>query len=232
VRTTTPLQRQFLLTSGDVRPRLSENRCVGERIVTHDEVLRVAERMFDAEGGVDLVQLAQRIAVSRATLYRVIGSRERLLGDVLWWQGQKVMAYAAAQVGDLSGAERLVQLASVFNSRLISYGPLRRFLREDPILAHHVLFLPEARVHLRFVQLWRELFVQAAASGEITLPFDVDELAFLWVRTGESMLYADLMSGLEPRIELAERVQRLLLVPTDVQIGATRAHSLQVGSAP
>lgn len=172
--------------------------------------------MFDANGTVDLAQLAQRLAVSRATLYRVIGSRERLLGDVLWWQGQHVMGYAAAQVAGLTGAERLVQLARVFNARLISYGPLRQFLREEPVLAHHVLFLPEARVHTRFVALWRDLFVEAAARREITLPFDVDELAFLWVRTGESMLYADLMSGLEPRIELAERVQRLLLTESDV----------------
>lgn len=188
---------------------------MGGRVLTHAHALRAAERMFDADGAVDLAELAQQLSVSRATLYRVIGSRERLLGDVLWWQGQRVMDYAAAQVAALEGAERLVQLACVFNERLISYAPLRKFLRDDPVLAHHVLFLPEARVHTRFVALWRDLFVEAAARGEITLPFDVDELAFLWVRTGESMLYADLMSGLEPRVELAERVQRLLLLVQD-----------------
>lgn len=184
---------------------------MGGRVVAPVDVLRVAEQMFHADGRVDLPELCHRLAVSRATLYRVIGSRERLLGDVLWMQGQRVMDYAASHLGELTGAERLVQLARVFNSRLVSYPPLRAFLRDDPVFAHHVLFLPDARVHTRFVALWRDLFVEAAARGEITLPFDVDELAFLWVRTGESMLYADLMSGLEPRVELAERVQRLLL---------------------
>jgi len=185
---------------------------MGDRVVAHGDVLRVAERMFHTDGRVELPELARTLAVSRATLYRVIGSRERLLGDVLWGQGQQVMEYAAARVADVSGPERLVQLACVFNKRLITYQPLRKFLRDDPVLAHHVLFLPEARVHTRFVALWRELFTEAAARGELTLPFDVDELAFLWVRTGESMLYADLMSGLEPRVELAERLQRLLLI--------------------
>lgn len=184
---------------------------MGGRVVAHADVLRAAERMFDADGRVDLHELAAQLLVSRATLYRVIGSRERLLGDVMWWQGQQVMSYATARVASLSGAERLVQLARAFNERLISYQPLRQFLREDPVLAHHVLFLPEARVHLRFVALWRDLFAEAAARGEITLPFDIDELAFIWVRTGESMLYADLMSGLEPKVELAERMQRLML---------------------
>jgi AcrR family transcriptional regulator len=191
---------------------------VGGRIVAHADVLRVAERMFDAEGGIDLPDLAARMLVSRATLYRVIGSRERLLGDVLWWQGQQVMQYAARRVESLSGAERLVALAREFNARLISYEPLRRFLREEPVLAHHVLFLPEARVHSRFVALWRDLFAEAAARGEITLPFDVDELAFIWVRIGESMLYADLMSGLEPKVELAERMQRLLLLTREFMV--------------
>lgn len=191
---------------------------MGGRIVAHADVLRVAERMFDAEGGIDLPDLAARMLVSRATLYRVIGSRERLLGDVLWWQGQQVMQYAARRVESLSGAERLVALAREFNARLISYEPLRRFLREEPVLAHHVLFLPEARVHSRFVALWRDLFAEAAARGEITLPFDVDELAFIWVRIGESMLYADLMSGLEPKVELAERMQRLLLLTREFMV--------------
>ena len=201
-----------------------------QRVVGHQSVLHVAERMFDATGCVDMAELAVRVGVSRATLYRVVGSRERLLGDVLWWQGRRVMEHVAPQV-TASGTERLVQLASAFNQRLIAYRPLRRFLREDPVLAHHVLFLSEARVHSRFVALWHDLFNDAAARGEITLPFDVDELAFLWVRTGESMLYADLMSGLEPRVELAERVQRLLLsAEPDLRIASVRVVDQRLGS--
>jgi AcrR family transcriptional regulator len=182
-----------------------------QRVLDHERVLHAAERMFHHTASVDMDDLATKLAISRATLYRIAGSRERLLGDVLWLQGQHVMEHAERQV-TAYGAERLVQLARTFNERLVAYGPLRQFLREQPVLAHHVLFLPEARVHSRFVARWRALFTEAEARGELVLPFDVDELAFLWVRTGESMLYADLMSGLEPRPELAERMQRLLLV--------------------
>jgi AcrR family transcriptional regulator len=193
-----------------------------QRAVHHDDVLHIAERMFHTDATVDMDALAARVAVSRATLYRIVGSRERLLGDVLWWQGQRVMAHVERHLV-ARGPERLVQLAREFNDKLISYAPLRQFLREQPDLAHHVLFLPEARVHSRFVALWRDLFTEAASRGELTLPMDVDELAFIWVRTGESMLYADLMSGLEPRPELAERMQRLLLTsPAPVTAPAPR----------
>ena len=139
------------------------------RVVDHDRVLRAAERMFDADGGVDMEELSRRLGISRATLYRVVGSRERLLGDVLWWQGQRLMDHVAGQV-TAAGAERLVQLARAFNERLIAYPALRRFLRSDPVLAHHVLFLPEARVHSRFVALWRELLVGFQKFSPITRP--------------------------------------------------------------
>jgi AcrR family transcriptional regulator len=183
-----------------------------QRVLSQERAVRAAERMFHAHAQVDMHALAAELGASRATLYRVAGSRERLLGDVLWWQGSRLMERCAAEVTG-SGAERMVQLAKTFNTQLVGYEPLRRFLREQVLLAHHVLFLPEARVHSRFVRLWRDLFSAAAERGELVLPFDVDELAYVWVRTGESMLYADLMSGLEPKVELAERVQRLLLQP-------------------
>lgn len=179
-------------------------------MLSHEQLLPAAERWFHEHAGIDMEELAQHLNVSRATLYRVAGSRERLLGDVLWRQGSRAMARNRAAVTG-TGADRLVDLARRFNEGLVSYEPMRRFLREDPVTAFRVLFMGEARVHARFVQMWRELFVDAEQAGELDLPFDVDELAFVFVRLGESMLYADLLSDLEPNVELAARVQHVLL---------------------
>jgi AcrR family transcriptional regulator len=180
------------------------------RVVSHDQVLALALRCFHEQSCLDMEQLAAELAVSRATLYRVVGSRERLLGDVLWHQGARAMDHHHAEI-DAVGAERFLTLAERFNRGLIDYAPMRRFLREEPDTAYRVLFMPEARVHSRFVQLWRDLFTAAESRGEIRLPFDAGELAYVWVRIGESMLYADLLAGLEPKVELARRVQCLLL---------------------
>lgn len=182
----------------------------GTRVVSHDRVLAVALRRFHEQSCLDMEQLAAELAVSRATLYRVVGSRERLLGDVLFAQGSRAMSRYLSEV-QASGVERYLWLAERFDRGLIAYAPLRRFLREDPDTAYRVLFMPEARVHSRFVQLWRDLFAEGERRGEVRLPFDVGDLAYVWVRIGESMLYADLLAGLEPKIEHARRVQRLLL---------------------
>lgn len=102
--------------------------------------------------------------------------------------------------------------AERFNHGLVSYQPLRRFLREDPETAFRVLFMAEGRVHARFVQLWRELLLAAEHAGELRLPLDVDNAAFVFVRIGESMLYADLLIGREPDITVSARAQRALLL--------------------
>ncbi|MCA1720850.1 MAG: hypothetical protein LC779_07045, partial [Actinobacteria bacterium] len=73
--------------------------------------------MFDAQAAVDMDVLARQVGVSRATLYRVVSSRERLLGDVLWEQGRQIMAYADRRA-DGEGPERLVRLARLFNERV------------------------------------------------------------------------------------------------------------------
>lgn len=183
----------------------------GGRVVTHDQVLTAALRSFHAHSRVDMEELATELVVSRATLYRVVGSRDRLLGDVLWHQGSTALARYAAQA-TRTGPERFLWLAAEFDRGLVGYAPVRRFLREDPATASRVLFMPEARVHIRFVELWRQLFAAAEQAGEISLPFAVDDFAYVWVRIGESMLYSDLLAGLEPKTELAGRVQRLLLL--------------------
>ncbi len=180
------------------------------RVLSPDQAVAAAERYFNEHSGLDMEQLAGVLNVSRATLYRVAGSRERLLGDVLWSQGSRAMERNLhAATG--TGVDRLVALARRFNEGLVAYAPLREFMRDDPATAFRVLFMSEARVHARFVEMWRQLFAEAERSGELVVPFPVDELAFVFVRIGESMLYADLLSGLEPNVELAARVQRILL---------------------
>ena len=62
---------------------------------------------------------------------------------------------------------------------------------------------PAGKVHERAVVAWRKMLEEAAQREEINLPFDMDRLACVLVRSGESMLYADLIGGREPDINIA-----------------------------
>lgn len=180
------------------------------RVVAYEQVVAAAERLFHRTGRLDMDELAREVSVSRATLYRVVGSRDRVLGDVLWRQGSSLLDRVAAGAPG-RGVDRLVLVAERFNRRLLAYPPLRRLLREEPQTAFRVLMMAEAGVHSRFVARWQELLEQAERDGELTLPLGAADAAYVFVRVGESMLYSDLMGDREPDVALAARVQRALL---------------------
>lgn len=193
-------------------PQDREAKDVGSgRVITYDDAVSAGGRLFHESGSLDMDELAAALNVSRATLYRVAGSRDRVLGDVLYAQGSRLMNRVVAETPG-AGVDRLVAIAERLNAQLVAYQPLRRFIHDDPPAAFRVLFMPEGRVHIRFVELWRDLLVAAEQAGELVLPLDVDDLAFVFVRIGESMIYADLLAGREPNIALAATVQRALLL--------------------
>jgi hypothetical protein len=183
---------------------------VAGRVLEHDTVVVAAERSFAEIGDVDMEALARDLAVSRATLYRITGGRDRLIGDVLWQRGSRSMHGARRQVRG-TGADLLIDLARRFNEGVVGDAALRAFLRADPAAAFRVLFMPEGRVHSRFVAAWREVMCEQVEAGHLQPSLPLDELAYLFVRIGESVLYTDLLAGRPPDVRLAETVQRALL---------------------
>jgi AcrR family transcriptional regulator len=191
------------------------------RILSYPNALRCARERFLADGTLDMHALARELGVSRATLYRVVGNRDRLLGDVIWNLGARTLERAIQETPDLTGVDRIIETSRRFNQYVVTFSPLRHFLREEPLTAFRVLFSPAGGVHERAVAAWRAMIEEEVERGEIVPPFDVDRLAYILVRSGESMLYADLIAGREPDIDLAALIQRAVLEARtpDVLIG-------------
>src|SRR5947199_6821430 len=61
------------------------------------DALRLARRKWLAEQRIDMGALAAELGTSRATLYNWVGSRERLLGEVLWTLAEPTMRRAQAE---------------------------------------------------------------------------------------------------------------------------------------
>lgn len=179
------------------------------RVITYDEVVAAGRDRFVATATVDLQELARDLAVSRATLYRVIPGRDRVLGDVVWWFGRQHHAAARAAVGG-DGAEWVVAVLRRFGETILAQRSFRAFLRQEPEVAARVLFTPAGAVHERFVDANADL-LGAAMGGERPLPFDLDTTAYVLSRVYESMWYADLLSDREPDLDVADRVAAAVL---------------------
>lgn len=183
----------------------------GNRVITYDAVVRAGVGLFLRTATVEMDALAQRMAVSRATLYRVIPGRDQLLGDVLWRQAEVLFQQARVAAVDQKGAERVLAVMSHFGRRLMASAVYRQFLINESQTALRVLWTPAGRVHQRFAAMIGELLLEVQARGELDLTTAVDDLAYVLARIFESMWDADLMSERPPDLNVAESAARAVL---------------------
>lgn len=182
----------------------------GRRVISYDDVVRAATTLFVETGTVEMEVLAGRLAVSRATLYRVVTSREALLIHVIWRSAERSLRAAAAETPG-TGVERLVAAGRRHLAEVVSWEPFCRFLTLDIDLAQRVLFNSERSIHKHEVGLWQELLEQAEAAGELVLPYEAGDAAQLLVSVAEVVIYKDLFVGRPPNLALASAAQTALL---------------------
>jgi AcrR family transcriptional regulator len=174
------------------------------------DALHLARRLWLAGERLDMGALARELGVSRATLYTWVGSKERLLGEVLWSFAEDGLAQAtSAAIG--RGADYVVGVFERFVRLNAEFKPLRRFLAQDPELALRLLTSKHGPVQARMIAAARELLAEQVQAGELTPALDVDTLAYLIIRIAESFIYSDAITGQEPDVESAVAAVRLLL---------------------
>ncbi|PRX44702.1 hypothetical protein B0I33_111216 [Prauserella shujinwangii] len=178
------------------------------RVVTREQVVRGGCRYFVRRGTIDMDALAASLAISRATLYRVVRARDAVLGDVLWLLGDDLLARARRE-RRRTGVDGVLEVTRRFAVLLRDAEPFRAFLRAEPGTAARVLFHPSGGVHRRAVLAQRDILLENRT--ESWAPSDPEQLAYLYVRIVESFLYADLLGGTEVAFTHAERAARALL---------------------
>lgn len=194
------------------------------RVLSHAQAVRGATRHFLRHGTLDMDVLADELAVSRATLYRLTGSRDTLLGDVLVVLGSGLVDVVTQQDHPV-GVDGVIEVSRQFAALVLDADPLRRFAAHEPEVAHRVLLALTGRVHGIAVEVQRDLFVRvggplvaraadlAAPGGPRTVDEQLGDRAFLYVRVLESVLYAPMLAGHRVEFAVAEPALRALLSP-------------------
>src|SRR3954453_5148979 len=94
------------------------------------DALRLARRKFLAPERLDMSALADELGVNRVTLYRWLGSRERLLVEVIWSLAQRALADADQRTRK-RGAERIVGVVTRFIDTVIAHPGMQRWLADE-----------------------------------------------------------------------------------------------------
>jgi AcrR family transcriptional regulator len=177
---------------------------------TIDDALRLGRRTFLAPGRLDMSALADELGVNRVTLYRWLGSRDRLLVEVIWSLAQRTLADAEARTR-ARGAERIIRVVTRFVETVITNPGMQRWLADEGEHAMRLLTRHETDFQPRLIAAIEELLRDEADAGRLDLPVDLHELAYVIVRLIESYIYLDLITGEHPDAQRVEPILRMLL---------------------
>lgn len=158
---------------------------------------RMARRTFLAGERVDMGSLAGRLGVDRSTLFRWVGSRDRLLVDILTSLADPTLRDVAAVAGG-TGGRRVARVAGLYAEALIAAPYYRVFLQRETERALRLITTRASPLQRHVVQVFESLLAEEARSGEQAHPLALPDLAYLVVRIVESFVYADLLTGEQP----------------------------------
>jgi AcrR family transcriptional regulator len=173
------------------------------------DVFELARQKWLAGERLDVGRLARELGVARATVFRWVGSREQLHGEVISALFTSELARARRGARGV-GPAYLADVTHRLLHALLHAAPLRRFVQEDTELALRVLMSRESPVERRCTAAIRDLLAEQVAAGHVRPAMPIEALAYVVVRIGESFLYRDVLTGDAPDVDTAVQAIRIL----------------------
>ena len=150
--------------------------------------------------------LALELGVNRVTLYRWVGSREKLLVEVIWSLAAQTLKNEIRR-SRRAGPDKVVAVIGRFIAATLSNPGFAHLLAEEGELAMRLLTRRDMDFQPRLIDAVEQLL----QAEEIDLPAPLHDVAYTIVRIIESYIYLDLITGEEPDAKRAESMLRLLL---------------------
>jgi AcrR family transcriptional regulator len=172
------------------------------------DAFKLARRQFIAGQRVEMQRLAEELGVSRVTLHRWVGSRDQLLGEVLWSLGKPTFDHARARVSS-NGGQAVADAMEAFLEDVLAAPFMRAFLQREGEIALRIMTTARSRFQANIVSYIRELITSEMSDQQ--LPLELDDLAYLVTRIGESFFYIDIIAGGQPDPHKASQAIAALL---------------------
>jgi AcrR family transcriptional regulator len=176
------------------------------------DAFRLARKWFLDGRRVDMQQLAAELGVSRATLYRWCGSRELLIGEVIWSINERSLGETRAKTRG-SGRALITRTLQRSMAQIRDFEALKQFVAEDAEYALRIITSKQSVVQARLIE-WTADVLKA----EINVRADVDlaDLAYVIVRVCESFVWSDMITGAPPATDKAVKIVDMLISAAEV----------------
>jgi AcrR family transcriptional regulator len=159
---------------------------------------------------VDVQAIAAELRLGRTTIYRWFGSREGLLGEVLFAAAEPLLKDARANARG-RGARALLDTFDRFNRQLADSPALRRFVEAERDTALRIITSGAGTLQPRIVASIQAVIDDEVRAGAYDPPVDTSTLAYAIVRLAEAFLFNDAVAGMRGDVDRLREVEAALL---------------------
>lgn len=172
---------------------------------------KLARRRFIAGQRIEMQEIASELGVSRATVFRWVGSRDELLVEIVWSTTMPTFHRAVADTEGLSGGRRVAEVMSRFAALTIESPFFMQFVQREPERALRLLTTKASWFQGRLVDVIEGLLQAETDTGALRPPLAMHDLAYVVTRITETFIYADVVAGELPDPEKVREVVGALL---------------------
>lgn len=162
---------------------------------TRQTAVGLARRHFLAGRRIEMNTLADELGVSRVTLNRWVGSRDKLLGEINWSIAEPTLRNARARAAG-AGADAVAGTMERFTRAVLTADFMHAFLRREGDIALRILTTNRSDLQRNIIGLVEQMLHDERIVPPA--PLDFADLAYIVVRIGESFTYIDMITGGEP----------------------------------
>jgi AcrR family transcriptional regulator len=175
-----------------------------------EQVLEAAMHRYLRGRRIDVQAIAGELGLGRATIYRWFGSREELIGEVMFRAAEPLLDEARANAQG-RGGDALLDTFDRFNRSLADAPALRRFVEAERDAALRIITAGAGTLQPRIVARIAQLIDDEVHRGTYEPPVETSTLAFAIVKLAEAFLFNDTAVGMRGDVDRLREVEAALL---------------------
>jgi AcrR family transcriptional regulator len=177
---------------------------------SREDVLAAAMHRFLRGRRIDIRAIAAELGLARPTIYRWLGSREDLIGEVLILAADPLLDEARANARG-RGGRVLLDTFDRFNRSLADAPALRQFVEQEHDAALRIICSGAGRVQPHLVARIAELIEDEVRRGRYEPRVEPSTLAYAIVRLAEAFLFNDAVAGMRGDVDRLREIEAALL---------------------
>jgi AcrR family transcriptional regulator len=177
---------------------------------SREDVLTAAMYRFLRGRRIDIRAIATELGLARPTIYRWLGSREDLIGEVLILAADPLLDEARANARG-RGGRVLLDTFDRFNRSLADAPALRQFVEQEHDAALRIICSGAGRVQPHLVARIAGLIEDEVRRGSYEPRVEPSTLAYAIVRLAEAFLFNDAVAGMRGDVDRLRKIEAALL---------------------